>query len=275
MAVLVQHLIPADAAGVAFTANPVTGGRGEVLVSAVRGLGDRLVSGEATPDEWTVSGDEARCLSAPEGALDVAVAGTVAELAKRVEQHFGVPQDIEWAIADGTLYLLQARPITTGRGLAIRPPASAIRRGVGPAPGNARRVHRGVLGHPHEGPRGPHGSRRGAGLRLPRPAGLGGSSDVGAAERPLGEVLRTRGKLSVLAQMARERPSIRDLLDRPGPRAVERLLEVDVEFADAFDAFLSEFGCRALRYEVAEPTLEGTPALVLKLICDQVLRPRR
>jgi len=54
MAVLVQRLVEADAAGVAFTANPVTGDRGEVVVSAVRGLGERLVSGQVTPDEWGV-----------------------------------------------------------------------------------------------------------------------------------------------------------------------------------------------------------------------------
>jgi pyruvate,water dikinase len=53
MAVLIQRLVPADAAGVAFTANPVTGDE-EILVSAVRGVGDRLVSGEATPDEWVM-----------------------------------------------------------------------------------------------------------------------------------------------------------------------------------------------------------------------------
>lgn len=56
MAVLVQQLVAADAAGVAFTANPVNGRRDETVVSAVRGLGERLVSGQASPDEWIVSG---------------------------------------------------------------------------------------------------------------------------------------------------------------------------------------------------------------------------
>src|SRR5919106_2979086 len=56
MAVLVQRMVPADAAGVAFSANPVTGDRDQTLVSAVRGLGERLVSGRATPDEWVVRG---------------------------------------------------------------------------------------------------------------------------------------------------------------------------------------------------------------------------
>src|SRR5918994_4424794 len=56
MAVLIQAMVPAEAAGVAFTADPVTGDRDEVLVSAVRGLGERLVSGAATPEEWRGAG---------------------------------------------------------------------------------------------------------------------------------------------------------------------------------------------------------------------------
>jgi pyruvate,water dikinase len=59
MAVLVQRMVAADAAGVAFTANPVTGDRSETIVSAVRGLGERLVSGETSPDEWIVAGGRA------------------------------------------------------------------------------------------------------------------------------------------------------------------------------------------------------------------------
>jgi phosphohistidine swiveling domain-containing protein len=113
MAVLVQKLVSADAAGVAFTANPVTGDRSETVVSAVRGLGERLVSGQVTPDEWVVKDGNATCQSAPEGAINANQARAVAELARRVESYYRVPQDIEWAITDGKLYLLQARPITT------------------------------------------------------------------------------------------------------------------------------------------------------------------
>jgi rifampicin phosphotransferase len=111
MAVLVQRMVPAEAAGVAFTANPISGDT-EVLVSAVKGLGDRLVSGEATPDEWVVRGNEVSCVRSPEGALDQDQARDIAELAKTVEHLFGSPQDIEWAIADGQAFVLQARPIT-------------------------------------------------------------------------------------------------------------------------------------------------------------------
>ncbi|WP_460359658.1 PEP/pyruvate-binding domain-containing protein, partial [Actinoallomurus bryophytorum] len=112
LAVLVQRLVPAEAAGVAFTANPVTGERGEVVVSAVHGLGDRLVSGATCPDEWVVRGGTATCGAHPEDAVDAAQVRSVAELARRVEAHEGVPQDIEWALAEGGLFLLQARPIT-------------------------------------------------------------------------------------------------------------------------------------------------------------------
>ncbi|MCS7484108.1 PEP/pyruvate-binding domain-containing protein [Umezawaea endophytica] len=110
--VLIQHMVPAEAAGVAFSANPVTGDRNEVLVSAVRGLGDRLVSGLSTPDEWAVRDGVASLASGAERAITAEQAALVAELAKGIEVRFGSPQDIEWAIADGTLWLLQARPIT-------------------------------------------------------------------------------------------------------------------------------------------------------------------
>lgn len=112
MAVLVQRLVRADAAGVAFTANPVTGDRSEAVVSSVRGLGDRLVSGQASPDEWRVRGNNITCQSAPEKAISGDQVRAVAEMARRVEAHYGSPQDIEWAIAEGRLCLLQARPIT-------------------------------------------------------------------------------------------------------------------------------------------------------------------
>ncbi|MDO3409864.1 PEP/pyruvate-binding domain-containing protein [Saccharibacillus sp. CPCC 101409] len=113
MAVLIQPMLAPDAAGVAFTVNPVTGHRGEVLISAVRGVGERLVSGLATPDEWTVRGNLASATSTPEQAVDDKQVLLVAELARRTEAFFGAPQDIEWAIRGGELYLLQARPITT------------------------------------------------------------------------------------------------------------------------------------------------------------------
>jgi phosphohistidine swiveling domain-containing protein len=112
MAVLVQAMVESDSAGVAFTANPVTGRRGEVVVTAVRGLGERLVSGDAVGDEWVVRGEDATLRRESEGALTARQALAVAALARRVEAHFGPPQDVEWVISGNELYLLQARPMT-------------------------------------------------------------------------------------------------------------------------------------------------------------------
>lgn len=112
MAVLVQLLVQPDAAGVAFTVNPVTGARDEVVVSAVRGLGERLVAGEVQPDEWFVRDGRAHCGRTSEGAIGADEATLVADLARRIEAHFGIAQDVEWALAGKKLFVLQARPIT-------------------------------------------------------------------------------------------------------------------------------------------------------------------
>ncbi len=112
IAVLVQRMLTPDAAGVAFTANPVTGRRDEVVITAARGLGERVVSGEAIGDEWVVRDGQAECRRSVEQAIDAQQAVAVAGLARRAEKHFGAPQDIEWAIERGGLYLLQARPMT-------------------------------------------------------------------------------------------------------------------------------------------------------------------
>lgn len=112
IAVLVQRMVEAEAAGVAFTANPVTGTRTEVMITAARGLGERVVAGEAVGDEWVVDRAGARPRRLTEGVIDADRAGEIAGLARRVEAHFNVPQDIEWAIAEGQLALLQARPMT-------------------------------------------------------------------------------------------------------------------------------------------------------------------
>jgi rifampicin phosphotransferase len=121
MAVLVQVMVPADAAGVAFTANPLTGDRDEVVISAVRGLGERLVAGQATGDQWIVRDAQARRTRATEQAISADQARRIATLARRVHAHLGSPQDLEWAITtnpsstdgvEGGLWLLQARPMT-------------------------------------------------------------------------------------------------------------------------------------------------------------------
>ncbi|HEY3195887.1 MAG TPA: PEP/pyruvate-binding domain-containing protein [Candidatus Dormibacteraeota bacterium] len=113
IAVIVQELVDAVAAGVAFSADPLTGVRDRVLVSAVKGLGERLVSGQTTADEWSIEAGNATCRARPEGAIDANTALSIAALARAAADHFGAPQDIEWALdREGRLFLLQARPIT-------------------------------------------------------------------------------------------------------------------------------------------------------------------
>jgi rifampicin phosphotransferase len=139
-AVIVQRMINADVAGVAFNADPVSGRRSVRVVGAVYGLGSALVSGDADADTYQVSrtGDIIQRViadkrirhqmdeSAPEGVrianVDSALAQkpaltdqqilSVARLSETASDFFGSPQDIEWAIEDGQLYLLQSRPVT-------------------------------------------------------------------------------------------------------------------------------------------------------------------
>lgn len=112
MAVLVQRMVEAEAAGVAFSANPLTGNRQEVRVSATRGLGDKLVSGAIDADEWLVTGEHATVIAQPQNAIGAEIARRVATLARKAEAARLAPQDIEWAVAGDRLWLLQSRPIT-------------------------------------------------------------------------------------------------------------------------------------------------------------------
>jgi pyruvate,water dikinase len=113
MAVIIQRMVTPAAAGVALTADPINGDRRTSVVTAVRGTGDRLVSGEALGDEWVVEDEVATARRQPEHAIDGVQAVNVASEARRIAAARGTPQDIEWAIdADGTLWILQARPMT-------------------------------------------------------------------------------------------------------------------------------------------------------------------
>ena len=118
LAVLIQPMVGAKAAGVAFTADPVTGERGCVVIDAVVGIGERLVSGAVTPDRWVIRGDEVHQHSAEEQTIDASHARSIASLACRVEAELSGPQDIEWALVDDEVILLQARPVTA---LPIKP----------------------------------------------------------------------------------------------------------------------------------------------------------
>jgi len=116
MAVVVQALVPASAAAVVFTRHPVTGRADQLLVNAVLGLGDSIVSGDVTPDMYVLEKDGiAVCEKevSGQGALDDGQLHELVELSLHVEDRFGQPVDLEAAYADGRWYLLQARPITT------------------------------------------------------------------------------------------------------------------------------------------------------------------
>jgi rifampicin phosphotransferase len=136
MAVVVQTLVPADAAAVVFTRHPVTNREDQLLINAIRGLGEPMVSGTATPDTIVVdkasravteftAGDPGERLIARDGgvtrvvdggnapALSEGVLRELIDLSLAVERAFGAPVDIEAALAADCWYLLQARPITT------------------------------------------------------------------------------------------------------------------------------------------------------------------
>jgi phosphohistidine swiveling domain-containing protein len=121
-AVIVQRLVAARAAGVAFSADPVSGRRDRLVISAIAGLGDKLVGGEADGDDYVLDGNSGALVEGPgEGVLSTADLAALAGLIRRVAESRGSPQDIEWAFEGERLFLLQARPITT----ALRDPAHA------------------------------------------------------------------------------------------------------------------------------------------------------
>jgi pyruvate,water dikinase len=139
MAVVVQRMVQADVAGVLFTCDPVRKRRDRMVVEAVLGLGEAVVSGQVTPDHYVLKRDgqvkkaqvhqqpyaivslpeggvEERELSAEEGGAQKVAEDVLARLARigdDLEKRMGTPQDIEWAVQDGQIFVLQARPVTT------------------------------------------------------------------------------------------------------------------------------------------------------------------
>ncbi|QYN32715.1 phosphoenolpyruvate synthase [Pseudonocardia sp. DSM 110487] len=138
MAVVVQQMVFPDAAGILFTADPVTGNRKVATVDAGFGLGEALVSGLVNPDVVRVRDGEvvAEAIAAKKRAVHALPAGGTQEVAidpqrqeqpaltdaqvvrlvqlgRRIEAHFGRPQDIEWCLADDDFQIVQSRPITT------------------------------------------------------------------------------------------------------------------------------------------------------------------
>ena len=116
MAVVVQRMVIPQAAGVLFTADPVTGDRKVATVEAGLGLGEALVSGRVNADVFTVRGGEVHAKSVGSGeqpALTDAQVVQLVQLGRRIEAHFGHPQDIEWCLDGDGFWIVQSRPITT------------------------------------------------------------------------------------------------------------------------------------------------------------------
>jgi pyruvate,water dikinase len=138
MAVVVQRMVDADVAGVLFTCDTVHGRHDRMVVEAVFGLGEAVVSGQVTPDHYVIKRDGTvkrqrlgvqpfAVRSRPEGGveevelsaegggaatLDAAQLRALARIGDDLEQRLGHPQDIEWALHDGEIYVLQSRPVT-------------------------------------------------------------------------------------------------------------------------------------------------------------------
>ena len=117
MAVVVQEMLIGDWAGVCFTANPVNLSLSEVVINAIPGLGEDLVSGNVNPDEITLSAADGEIKSRVEGAqahtLPSHIALEIWRECRRIAELFRFPQDIEWSCRNGQIFILQSRPITT------------------------------------------------------------------------------------------------------------------------------------------------------------------
>jgi pyruvate,water dikinase len=174
IAVVVQRQLESTRAGVMFTVNPATGQRDELVIEGSFGLGEAVVSGSVSPDRYVVekatlairrrevhhkdliieyapdgSGTRQRALSEEEALRPVLTdeeVVAVAELGRRIEEHYGAPQDTEWAFdPDGSLWMLQSRPITTLHDPSAddatasdqAQPQTVLLRGLGGAPGSA------------------------------------------------------------------------------------------------------------------------------------------
>lgn len=139
MAIIVQKIVASNKSGVMFTVNPVTNDRGEIFITASWGLGEAIVTGKLTGDEYIVSKanneikrkkintKDIEIIQKPKGTKKIKVDNErkmqqclsnrqikkLALIGKKIENHFGLPQDIEWGIFNDYIYIFQSRPITT------------------------------------------------------------------------------------------------------------------------------------------------------------------
>ena len=140
VAVVIQKMVNAEKSGIAFSVHPVTENKNHIIIEAGLGLGEAIVSGSITPDSYVVEkdtgtvvnttvntqkralyrgangGNEWITLSPAIASAQVLTANEISELSelvKKIETHYGCPQDIEWAYESGKFYIVQSRPITT------------------------------------------------------------------------------------------------------------------------------------------------------------------
>jgi pyruvate,water dikinase len=152
LAVAVQRMIPSEASGVLFTANPLTGHRGQTVIDATFGLGEALVSGKVEPDQYVIDRGGGQILSRTLGqkavrtiakdgggvetvesdsaGLQALADGQILDLVRlgeRAQALFAEPQDIEWALRGGEFFLLQSRPVTSLYPIPEEVPAGTLK----------------------------------------------------------------------------------------------------------------------------------------------------
>jgi pyruvate, water dikinase len=115
MAVVVQKMVDPEKSGVIFTVDPVRRRRDRMVVEAVRGIGEQVVSGEVTPDHYTLDrrGKVKREKIVDDRVLTDEELQRLGDLGRQLEERHSVAQDIEWAMVGEEIYLLQSRPVTT------------------------------------------------------------------------------------------------------------------------------------------------------------------
>ncbi len=165
IAVVVQKMVNSEKSGVMFSSHPVTGDK-VVIIEAVWGLGEAIVSGMVSPDHYEFDrksrkitkvqiskkdkaiirvGDETKVIELPSEKANARVLSDdeiikLAELAEIIEDHYGKPQDIEWAVEKGKIYIVQSRPITTIKGkkeevVETEEEGEVLVKGLGASPG--------------------------------------------------------------------------------------------------------------------------------------------
>ncbi len=165
IAVIVQRQIDSSRAGVMFTIDPSSGRADRIVIEGAHGLGESVVSGRVSPDRYVVDkasrsivtrevrakelaiepapggGTTTRALTGEEASRPVLSddeVAVLAGLAVEIERHYGAPQDTEWAFdADGAVWMLQSRPVTSAGGPSTPSPGTTLVRGLGAAPGEA------------------------------------------------------------------------------------------------------------------------------------------